>query len=768
MRRLGVTLISVLVLGACVGREFPVSDPVYVPNPHEQHNSSAAAFDGSNFLVVWADMRDDPGNQRYSSIYGARVAPDGTVLDGPSIPIARGPGNHVAPDVTFDGANFLVVWQVLGDGPERIAGARVSPAGAVLDPNGIAIANGLGRASAPAVSAGDGSSFVTWSACHTSCDPSPTTPVLFTVEGVRVASNGTVLDATPLSIASAGAVFVEDMVPDVAFDGTNHLVVWPQLGSPTMPVFDIFGRRVSAAGAGVGNSIPIATSTLSEVTPNVAFDGSNFLAVWAREPVSTAGRIRGTRITPGGVVLDATGFDISTAAGASPAIAFDGTNSLVAWTNSPSGGVVARRVDGGGQLVDSAPIPVASAGAVPALAANGATALVTFEVSPLPQTWSMKFARVSGGTVLDDPAITLSTPASDQVSPAIAFDGTNHFVVWSDRRSVSEYDIYAARVRADGTKLDGTGIAVSTAAAYQFNPAVVYGGGQYFVVWEDIRSGTNDVYGARVTSGGTVLDPGGIQITNTPATELDPAVAFDGTNYFVVWDVSSGGIAGARVSVGGTVLDPGGLTIATTGAPWRPTVAFGGSNFFVAWQASGGVSSWDVFGARVGSDGGVVDPIPITISNASGGQAAPQIAFNGTSYLVAWEDTRTSSISDVYAARLTLGGTVLDPSGIAVSTAADLQREPSVAANGDFLVVWRDDRHRGRATNASDVFGARVTGAGVVRDPSGVSITNSADLDREPVVAPGRGSGSWEVAYRRFAAEQFYGSQRVFHRSVAF
>jgi hypothetical protein len=106
---------------------------------------------------------------------------------------------------------------------------------------------------------------------------------------------------------------------------------------------------------------------------------------------------------------------------------------------------------------------------------------------------------------------------------------------------------------------------------------------------------------------------------------------------------------------------------------------------------------------------------------------------------------------------------------VAISTAPDLQREPQVAANaatGEFFVVWRDDRRRGAAANASDVFGARVTDAGVVRDPSGVSITSFNQDKREPVVAPNAGTNGWDVGYTRFAAGARYGSFRVFHRSV--
>jgi hypothetical protein len=70
---------------------------------------------------------------------------------------------------------------------------------------------------------------------------------------------------------------------------------------------------------------------------------------------------------------------------------------------------------------------------------------------------------------------------------------------------------------------------------HQQYPSVASNGTDYFVVWEDYRSGIGfpDIYGARVASDGTVLDPTGIAVSTAVYGEYTPSVASNGTDYFV-------------------------------------------------------------------------------------------------------------------------------------------------------------------------------------------------------------------------------------------
>src|SRR5262245_52172231 len=337
-------------------------------------------------------------------------------------------------------------------------------------------------------------------------------------------------------------------------------------------------------------------------------------------------------------------------------------------------------------------------------------------------------ARVApNGTVLDPgPGLPISTPPAQQILPAVALDGTNYLVVRQERRTNDHYDIYAARVTPAGAVLDPDGIPIATAAGDQTAADITFDGVNYFVTWTDWSSSSGpDIYGARVTTSGTVLDPDGIPISNTANDQSSASVAFDGTNYLVTWEDRRSDPAediwGARVSTNGTVLDPAGISIGV-GAQYQlaPDVAFDGTNFLVSWMDRR-IGVWNIYGARVTPAGSVLEPDGIPISTAPDYQVYPALAFGQANYLVVWTDKRDGLEYHIHGARVTPGGSVLEPGGIPISTAAQ-QDFPAVAFGGsNYLAVWEDDRSQ----TGSDIYASRLSPAGDVLDPTGILISNA-------------------------------------------
>ncbi|MGQ9708159.1 MAG: hypothetical protein ACUVUR_04720, partial [bacterium] len=311
--------------------------------------------------------------------------------------------------------------------------------------------------------------------------------------------------------------------------------------------------------------------------------------------------------------------------------------------------------------------------------------------------------------------------ANSQSEPAVGFDGTNYLVFWQDNRSGGA-DIYGARVTPAGVVLDSAGIAISTAANSQSEPAVGFDGTNYLVVWSDNRSGGADIYGARVSPSGMVLDTSGIVISAAENNQSSPALAFDGMNFLVVWEdgrSSSSDIYGARVTPAGVVLDSAGIAISTAPrSQGSPAIVFDGSNYLVVWSDYRNVNGYaDIYGARVHPTGTVLDPSGIAISTAPYDQSSPEVTFDGTNFLVVWEDQRTGVgyFPDIYGARVRQTGVVLDTSGIPISTEGNSQRYPAVGCDGmNCLVVWEDRR------SGYDIYGAWLAPEGLVYDSSPV------------------------------------------------
>jgi hypothetical protein len=202
--------------------------------------------------------------------------------------------------------------------------------------------------------------------------------------------------------------------------------------------------------------------------PAVATDGSGFLVVWddQRSPDSSEHDIYAARVDADGNTLDPSGIAVSTRPGMEyePDVSFDGTNYLVAWTDS--------------------------------------TGFNRSEV---------RAARVSpDGKVLDPDGIVLT--AQDQLGgyrPHIAFDGTNSLVVYENC-----YCMKGVRVSPEGTILDPGGFWIST-TGFPLRSGVSYGAGEYFVTWNTI----DGVRGSRVLPNASVLSTrAGSSSRRTPAT----------------------------------------------------------------------------------------------------------------------------------------------------------------------------------------------------------------------------------------------------------
>ncbi|MEO0165206.1 MAG: hypothetical protein ABIL39_03605 [candidate division WOR-3 bacterium] len=160
-----------------------------------------------------------------------------------------------SPDITFGGGNYFVVW---GDGRSlnyQIYGTRVTPAGSVLDPGGILLSrNPNANYSYPSADWGGTRYFVVYG----NYAPSP-----FVLYGRFINTNGSPASDTIRLAAANGPIYHTD----VAYSGTNFMVIWVEMPSPCI----LKGVIVSNNGIPIVNAFTIATGVNYDKSAHVIF-----------------------------------------------------------------------------------------------------------------------------------------------------------------------------------------------------------------------------------------------------------------------------------------------------------------------------------------------------------------------------------------------------------------------------------------------------------------------------------------------------------------
>ena len=534
-------------------------------------------------------------------------------------------------------------------------------------------------------------------------------------------------------------------------------------------VTDVMGNRV-------GHEFQAQQSGVAQA---IAGTGSGYAAVW------TAGENRSiwsARLDSAGNVLDSLLVFDSDELQVYPAIAFDGDSTcLVAWTEDLLGSpdIYAARLTASGRLLDSVPFPVAQGTEMeycPAIAFGRGVFLVAWTAADTSGTTATaKAIRVSvGGAVLDTAIFLRHAPAVFQACPNVVFGDTCFLATWSE--GMEQPDIFAARISASGELIDTAAIQLCGDPDMDLNSSIGFDGTDYLVMWEEVGDewpsgslcgrrltvdgvpldsdfirprlrdyvcngasvsrneenffvacsffdttvGNMGVCCARISPDGVVLDSG-FALPMSADMQLEPSGAFDGTNFLAVWGEDRGGYAAelsaARIAADGMVLDPVGFPIDTTPTGKSNTaVAFGDSLYLAAWADNRDSTGWDIYCARVGTDGSVFDPGGIPVCRETLDQDYPDISFDGENFLVAWHDNRSNMRGNIYAARVSPAGAVLDPDGFAVAVSDSFDdAAPAVCFTGtDHLVVWRGYHYN---TSDDDIYGALVSPAGTIIRP---------------------------------------------------
>ncbi len=302
-----------------------------------------------------------------------------------------------------------------------------------------------------------------------------------------------------------------------------------------------------------------------------------------------------------------------------------------------------------------------------------------------------------------------TNPPSDSTVTEVSNDSLGVPITAIDARGVA-FDLRARRITAAGVvdtlwRPDSTQVrALAQPLGFQ---RVSDGDGGWFVAWIDERNGDPDIYLQRFVPGDTVAadwPKEGLLVGGGPGSQYHPTVAPDGMGgIYLAWEdyrgLTSGDIYAARITSAGSLANgwpEGGLAVcATPDAQVLPSIAASVDGAYVSWldRRSGGQELWL---QRLQGNGESSPPWPqggIPVAPADSSVTAATIGQASSGKLIAlWQCD--GSAKGLYA--LPISGE-LPSQGTPVTTitegAADLGDLAIAQAGGDKLLLCWSEWH---------------------------------------------------------------------------
>ncbi|MDI6808207.1 MAG: T9SS type A sorting domain-containing protein [Candidatus Eisenbacteria bacterium] len=463
-RSAGFLLFSVLLVPHESLAQWP-GDPavnVAVCTATQEQRKPAIVSDGSGgAIIVWRDYRSGADYD----IYAQRVDESGVALwTANGVAISTAAFDQYDPVLVNDGSGGAVIaWRDFRNASWDIYAQRINSSGVVQwTANGVPISIAADSQWKPAIAAdGAGGAIITWYDYRSLPNTQIYVQHIDALGAVQWTADGVAI--------TTGANDRYDPAP--VSDGLGGVIIaWRDSRNGNM---DIYAQRIDASGAvqWTANGVAVTTAAGGQYDPVIVRDGSDGAIITWRDTRNTDEDIFAQRVSGSGGAKWATdGVAVSTAQNSQSgqAIVSDGSGgAIVTWADLRAGSgavysdIYAQRIDSSGVV-----------------------------------QWTADGAPVS-------------TAGNEQDVPAIICDGSGGAVItWEDYRSGTNYDIYAQRIDASGVvQWAANGVAISTAANTQTNPAIVSDGSTGAVIaWEDYRSGANcDIYAQDVCAivGGT-------------------------------------------------------------------------------------------------------------------------------------------------------------------------------------------------------------------------------------------------------------------------
>ncbi len=543
-------------LGASPGVHVAIIDAagVVVPGSERQVSANGSAFKpriaagATESLIAWED--ENTGNF-VTKIRASRIAHDGTVLDPVALSLDSTPDSEDHVGVASDGQDFLLTWHRSG-APSTIEGAVIGQDGSLVAP-AFSLSRSPGDTGLPSV-AFDGTRYlVAW-------QDERDVPAVF---GAAVSTTGTVIGDADTQLAGLPLQPTFDRTA-LAWNGAHFLVAY--LGARTVPngpiISGISGSLIAPDLSIAADSLSFASLPNSEIPSQAAWNGQSYLVTWIdeRNLAFDQDSARGVLISSAGQVLDPAGIAVSgTFSAISQSVASNGAGrSLVAWVTFTGRGLVR------------------------AVAANGA-------VGP----------------------IRALAPAGFSPAAPIVSNGSDYFALLQRNNADGQHiDLFGTRLGANGNP--GPIFLIQRLVDFS-GVSVVVAGTDYLVTFG--KSGNELV---------TISNAGRVSAaTASPIPSTFLTAATTGRSTLVSW-VGPSGEELARFFTRGAFRGPT-LTLASSSDGFPPAIAFDGTRYWLVWAADRDtelplIRSVDVDGT-LGTTSSVVDEGCEDPSLASDGRA---------------------------------------------------------------------------------------------------------------------------------------------------
>lgn len=473
-------------------------------------------------------------------------------------------GTHNAPatsgtSIVADGSGWTVAWADSGPGERFIALRRLDANGTPLTAEVRSSDAAPAHDATPKLFAKPGGGYVVYT---TTTLPSGVTEV------GRLEADASGQKVGSLTLVSPQDGF-DSMFPRATFDGTSYVVAWNE---SRVNAHEIADAVVSASGT-TGTVFDVTsnhTGSSASTWPSLLRSQNDFVAVWTETQQSGA-QIKARFYRQNGTVVNVPALNAGDPARRVILRSSTGNESAIVWTDRTTSGVHFDRFDNNGNSMIGGGVRIADADVD-----RGAG--FDFDGEEFGVVWvdagALKFQRMGHNTPIGIATTIANTLGGSD--PQLQWIGNGWAVVWHHLGR-----LWFARLDAAGALLVPP-VTVTDTGFEVFDFELHWTGQHLGLVFAEYRSAPN-----AVDTFFTTLDANGfkqftpVTIASTPRADRFPALAFDGTNFHVVYpDVDTG--------LREIVVSPQGSLVSTrflgNHAEGRVAVAHNGATMMMAWE----------------------------------------------------------------------------------------------------------------------------------------------------------------------------------------